>query len=99
MQNTVCHASSVETLDEDYTVTMVNEQSQHKAYGFWFLFEKFYKDLKRVNVKKLLLSAQQIFCTASTLLPRVEVCFNFILLLDRFKTRAYFGSLNNGPKQ
>ena len=78
---------------------MVNERSEHKAYGFWFLFEKFYKDLKRVNVKKLLLSAQQIFCTASTLLPRVEVCFHFILLLDRFKTRAYFGSLNNGPKQ
>ena len=37
---------------------MVKEQSVHKAYGFWFLFEKFYKDLKRVNVKKLLLSAQ-----------------------------------------
>ena len=43
---------------EDYRVSMVNEQSEHKAYGFWFLFEKFYKDLKRVNVKKVLLSAQ-----------------------------------------
>ena len=75
---------------------MVNERSEHKAYGFWFLFEKFYKDLKRVNVKKLLLSAQQFFCTASTLLPRVEVCFNFILLPDRSKARS---SLNNGPKQ
>ena len=51
---------------------MVNERSEHKAYGF--LFEMFYKDLKRVNVKKLLLSAQQFLCTASTLLPRVEVC-------------------------
>ena len=29
---------------------MVNERSEHKAYGFWFLFEKFYKDLKRVKV-------------------------------------------------
>ena len=37
---------------------MVKEQSEQKAYGFWFLFEKFYKDLKRVNVKKLLQSEQ-----------------------------------------
>ena len=37
---------------------MVNEQSEHKAYGFWVVFEKFNKDLKRVNVKKLLVSAQ-----------------------------------------
>ena len=37
---------------------MVKEQSEHEAYGFWFLFEKFYKDLRRVNVKKLRLSAQ-----------------------------------------
>ena len=37
---------------------MVNEQSEHEAYGFWFLFKKFYKDLRRVNVKKLRLSAQ-----------------------------------------
>ena len=86
---TVRHASSVETLDEDYTVSMVNERSEHKAYGFWFLFEKFYKDL----------SARQFFCTGSTLLPQVEACFRFILLPDRFKTRAYFGSSNNGPKQ
>ena len=37
---------------------MVSERSEDKAYGFWFLFEKFYEDLKRVKVKKLLLSAQ-----------------------------------------
>ena len=37
---------------------MANERSEHKAYDFWFLFEKFNKDLKRVNVKKLLLIAQ-----------------------------------------
>ena len=52
-----CHASSVETLDEDYRVSMIEEESEHKAYGFWVLFENFNKDLKRVNVKKLLLSA------------------------------------------
>ena len=37
---------------------MANERSEHKTYDFWFLFEKFNKDLKRVNVKKLLLIAQ-----------------------------------------
>ena len=52
------HASSVRTLDEDWKVSVVNERSEHKAYGFLFLFEKFYKDLKRVNDKKVLLSAQ-----------------------------------------
>ena len=46
-----CHASSVETLDEDYRVSMIEEQSEHKAYGFWVLFENFNKDLKRINVK------------------------------------------------
>ena len=35
----------------------------------------------------------------NTLLPQVEACFHFILLPDRSKTRAYFGSSNNGPKQ
>ena len=89
----------VETLDEDYRVSMVNERSEHKAYGFCFLLVKFCKDLKRVNVKKLLQSEQQFFCTGSTLLPQFEACFHFILLPDRSKTRAYFGSLNNGPKQ
>ena len=74
---------------------MVNERSEYKAYDFRFLFEKFNKDLKRVDVKKLLLSAQWFFCTGSTLLPQVEACFYFILLPDRSKTRAYFGSLNN----
>ena len=44
----------VETLDEDYRVSMVNERSEHKAYGFCFLLEKFCKDLKRVNFNKLL---------------------------------------------
>ena len=29
-------------------------RSEHKAYGFCFLFEKFHKNLKRVNVYKLL---------------------------------------------
>ena len=52
---------------------MVSERQEHKAYDFWFLFEKFNKDLKRVNVKRFLLP-------------------------DRFKTRAYFGSSNNGQK-
>ena len=58
MCKTVSHASSVQTLDEDYRVSMANERSEHKTYDFWFLFEKFNKDLKRVNVKKLLLIAQ-----------------------------------------
>ena len=57
MQNSLS-ASSVETLDEVYRVSMANERSEYKAYVFWFLFEMFYKDLKRVNVKKVLLSAQ-----------------------------------------
>ena len=78
---------------------MVNERSENKASGVCFLFEKFYKDLKRFNVKKLLLSAQYFFCTDSTLLSQVEACFHFILLPDHFKTRAYFGSSNSGPKQ
>ena len=52
------HASSVRTLDEDENVSVINERSEHKAYGFLFLFKKFYNDLNRVNVKKLLLSAQ-----------------------------------------
>ena len=78
---------------------MVNELSERKAYGFWFLFETFYKDLKRVNVKKLLQSSQQFFCTCSTKLPMVEACLQFILLPDRSKSRAYFGSLNDGPIQ
>ena len=51
---TVRHATPVETLYEYYRVSVVNERSEHKAYGFWFLFEKFYKDLKRVDVNKLL---------------------------------------------
>ena len=33
----------IETLDEVYRVSMVNERSEHKAYGFWFLFEMFTK--------------------------------------------------------
>ena len=40
-----------------------------------------------------------LICTGSTLLPQVEACFQFILLPNRFKTRAYFGGSNNGPKQ
>ena len=74
---------------------MVNKRSEDKAYGFLSLFEKFYNDLNRVNVKKLLLSAQWLFCTGSTVLSQVEACFHFILLPERSKTRAYFGSLNN----
>ena len=42
----------------DHRVSMGNERSQLKASGFWFRFKKLYKDLKRFNVKKLLLSAQ-----------------------------------------
>ena len=49
--------------------------------------------------KSYSLVRNNFFCYGSTLLPQVEVCFHFILLPDRFKTRAYFGSLNNGPKQ
>ena len=37
---------------------MVSERQEHKAYDFWFLFEKFNKDLKRINDKKLLLITQ-----------------------------------------
>ena len=82
---------------------MANERSEHKPHGFWFLFEKFNKDLKGVNVKKLLLIAQLFFCTGSTLLPQIELkaWFHFILLPERSKTLQlnYFGTSNDGRKQ
>ena len=37
----LCKTVVEETLDKDYRVSMLNERSEHKAYGFWFLFEKF----------------------------------------------------------
>ena len=69
---------------------MVNERSEHKTSGFWFLFEKFHKDLKRFNVKKLLPSAQQFFCTGSTLLPHVVACFHSVR-----RSFEQFHNLNN----
>ena len=56
-------------------------------------FTKIYRE------STLLLSAQQFFCTGFSLLKKDEACFHFILLPDSFRTIAYFGSSNNGPKQ
>ena len=72
---------------------MVNEPVQNiklMAFGF---FLKSYKDLKRFNVKTLLPSAQEFFCTGSTLLPQVEVCFHFTVASRPFQNQSLLRQL------
>ena len=74
---------------------MVNERTEYKAYDFWFLFEKFNKDLKRVNVKKVTAKCAIVLLYWLYVIASGRSCFHFILLPERSKTRAYFASLNN----
>ena len=80
---------------------MVIERSEYKAYGFWFLFEKFYKDLKRFNVKKVTSSCAIVLLYWLYVIAAGRSLFSLHFASRMFQNQILLriGSSNNGPKQ